>query len=452
MGQIIQANLQHIPFRSHIKQLYSIDQTTYQNITDEYKQLLQKLVYQKQRNRSTCISKKICNRIMKSIDFTIEHAPIYHTSTPTQIFQHSLFQLYDNGFEYLKQEVDQVKQLYTTLCNHPLPFENERYQSVIHEQIPHFLSQYETDIYYAAYLVHDDFDYPLVDGLALYHKNYLKKGVDFVLTYVKRLWLEQQYILCFPKEVVRDFIAAYEYQKGIEVTLLGCNLCEMLVLQHCLSFGIPNKHDLILTYQELEYIWQTMQVSPTMLYHQISDVINQLPPTLQAYFHPHIDVFYQHFQNIQSLAHLTNIGIHLQPTHETSIQLIPPCDPSIYRYFLENIQNTQDPSMIVQYFHETPLAPYDYLDVLSSNLLDEITYQRLFARMDDIQIAILYYFAYQDDLRFQIQEPFDPDFLSNLDQEEEWHVYFIRELLSRSQEKQHMEHLLQQLAATTPLN
>lgn len=446
MGQIVQYTPQQTTFRLYMKQLYKVDKTTYYKKTAEYKELLQKLVYQKQYNRSTCISKKICTRIMKSIDYTIEHAPIFQSTSYMAVFQHSLISIYNAGMQFMKQEVSQAQQLYTVLCSHPIEFQNERYQSILHEQIPHFFSQYELDIDYAAHLVYDDFDYPLLDGLPLYHNNYLKRGIDFVLTYLQRLWLEQQYILCFSKEMIHDFIVAYEYQKGIEVTLIGCNLCEMLFLQQILSSSIPNKHDIVLTHLEMDYIWQNIQRSSTFLYEQINNVITQLPLLLQTYFHTYVEVFYQHIQAIHSFEHLANMGIYLQPAQVATIQLTPSCDPSLYHDFLENIHNTQDPSRIVQYINETPLGPYDYLDMLSSNLLDETTYQLLFTSMEDNFIAMLYYFAYQDDLRFQIQNPLDPHFLSTLTQEDEWQIYFILELMNRSDRaKQQIQTFLSQL-------
>ncbi|MCR0199782.1 DUF6179 domain-containing protein [[Clostridium] innocuum] len=95
---------------------------------------------------------------------------------------------FERGLLVLQDKEQQTRNLLNQLRRNRLPFCNERYNSVMDEQIPHYLGQlstYEGILYYSH--TTEDLDYPLVDGIPLFHDMYHLDGMDLVLYYMDAL-------------------------------------------------------------------------------------------------------------------------------------------------------------------------------------------------------------------------------------------------------------------------
>ena len=119
------------------------------------------------------------------------------------------------------------------------------------EQIPHYLEQlstYEGILYYSH--TTEDLDYPLVDGIPLFHDMYHLDGMDLVLYYMERFALEHTFCEYF-REELPEFLRRYELQKGVTVEYLGLNLCELLWYQCFASLMLFQQPSLLLAEQDV---------------------------------------------------------------------------------------------------------------------------------------------------------------------------------------------------------
>lgn len=159
---------------------------------------------------------------------------------------------FERGLLVLQNKEQQTRNLLNQLRRNRLPFCNERYNSVMDEQIPHYLEQlstYEGILYYSH--TTEDLDYPLVDGIPLFHDMYHLDGMDLVLYYMERFALEHTFCEYF-REELPEFLRRYEQQKGVTVEYLGLNLCELLWYQCFASLMLFQQPSLLLAEQDVK--------------------------------------------------------------------------------------------------------------------------------------------------------------------------------------------------------
>ncbi|MFR5078302.1 MAG: DUF6179 domain-containing protein [[Clostridium] innocuum] len=150
---------------------------------------------------------------------------------------------FERGLLVLQEKEQQTRNLLHQLRRNRLPFSNERYSSVLDEQIPHYLEQlstYEGILYYSH--TEEDLDYPLLDGIPLFHDMYHLHGMDLVLYYMERFALEHTFCEYF-REELPEFIRRYEQQKGVTGGIfrsesLRASLVSMLCFSHAVSAAL----------------------------------------------------------------------------------------------------------------------------------------------------------------------------------------------------------------------
>lgn len=445
MGQLITTTHKTNNFRKCLQLLEKINHQHFLTTQRQYHELTKQIVFQKRKNRSTCIATSHCKRIMKSIDYTIDHALFYD---PIHILQtNSLATLYEQGMNVLKNKIKGIKQLHKYLIKHELPFHNERYQNVLHEQIPHFLKYYEEhDLYYASYCTHDDFDYPLLDGLPLMLQNYHLRGVDFVWEYCRRLTIEQQFIDYYSSLEIQEFIRCYELQKGIKIELLGSNLCEILFIQQAFCSFLVHKNDLIFHDEELTFLTSHQIQSKDALEHVYRTIQQQYSKEIAAYLLKYQHMLYLLFEQIQQLNNLSDLCIQYQEPAAFQLQMNASCDPAIYHQLMKQLTVLQTTDDILDCLQKTPLSVHDYCDLLNTYILDDNILRKLFQQFDTGMIAILLYVSFQDDLGFDIPIQLNHAFIKTLDVVEDWQTIFLNQLLTRpEQELDMIKHMLKQL-------
>lgn len=436
MQEITLSNPTSRCFRSFLnnKQLHTPALT---RIHMEHQAQTRELVYQYNHQRSTCISTAMCQRICKSIDYILDHA-LAQKSNPLESLQtESIASLYVQGCAAIERSIQRIHEVQANLLQHPLPFLNERYLSILQEQLPRFLNVYETrDKHFRAYACREDFDYPLLDGLPLYHRNYGLKGVDFVYEYLSRMQLEQHFLAAFPKAGIEEFIFCYEQQHDVSVELLGCNLCEMILTQLLLLLLLPTHDTLVATKAQavaIEQVLQQTSLDDTFLDTWFQKLQSLFPHELSTYIAKGKDSL----STVMRLAkdNVTAILITFHEDSSTYLDVTPACDPEIFQTMMEKLSYCETFQAKQALLAQTPLGFHDYLDLFHDYPFSEEEYQALFDSFDVLQLAMLLYTTQGEYFHFHIQITLDESFLQSLEFHDDWEISFINYLTSMESEK-----------------
>lgn len=400
-----------------------IKEIRYKQILKECYQLQKEMVYRYNYNRSTCIKLNTYTLIVNSIWFVLDHA-IANSVVPLQLLnEQSIAQIYINGKRIVDELHKTLKNLAQDTYKTRIASNNERYLSILDEQLPSFIEAYDASYNACTYMY--DYDYPLLDGLALYHHMYKLKGIDMVLEYMRRFSLEQDFFNRFDQEEIRTLFYCYEVQMGVEMTYLGINLCELVLIQKLCTYVIGNCTSLVFDEEQVAYFAKRINVIGNCTYvtaYAFSMLEKEIENhTMFAHLVCYKPYFLQKIEIASICGTFQNLLIMKYNQEErASFQMHPSCDPSIYTTLLTNLEDLRTPSERIERILATSLGFYDYYDLLESNILFEDELTLLFEKMDVIQKACLFYYRNQELMAFHSE-------LSVLYCCEQWSTQFLWE-------------------------
>ena len=176
--------------------------------------LVKELVCRYNHNQSTSISLEDFKHILDTIDYILEHG-----------------ETFDEGIQSIQSDIKEIQRIYKSI--QLLPINNEKYLNVLKKQIPFFIQSVTGEDALFHYCdISVDLDYPLIDGIPLYHDMYHLRGTDLVLYYLKRLSEENHFCSLF--DDLETFIEDYEKTIKTYVYDLQINFFELVVHQ-CLT-------------------------------------------------------------------------------------------------------------------------------------------------------------------------------------------------------------------------
>ncbi len=234
----------------HAQEAGEITKKRREYLLKQCEQLAQELVLLLNHKQSTSLSMADHKRILNTISYVVLQG--LEEMEERSLQELEIDACFERGLLVLQNKEQQTRNLLNQLRRNRLPFCNERYNSVMDEQIPHYLEQlstYEGILYYSH--TTEDLDYPLVDGIPLFHDMYHLDGMDLVLYYMERFALEHTFCEYF-REELPEFLRRYEQQKGVTVEYLGLNLCELLWYQCFASLMLFQQPSLLLAEQDVK--------------------------------------------------------------------------------------------------------------------------------------------------------------------------------------------------------
>lgn len=194
---------------------------------------LSHFVYLFNHNQSTSLSMDDYLHVIDTLDYVLTHG---HTI--------------EEGIQNIKKDIDEIIKIYKSI--QILPIHNEKYLDVLNHQIPFFIhSVTGKDALFHYCDISVDLDYPLFDGIPLYHDMYHLRGTDLVLYYLKRLKQENDFCALFND--LEEFIAQYE--KNIKASVYDMQISFFeLVLYQCIGHLSLYKRPglLIYDYKEID--------------------------------------------------------------------------------------------------------------------------------------------------------------------------------------------------------
>lgn len=213
-----------------------------ENQTEELYGLLGKQVYKFTSGESTSVSIETAERILRSIDYCInsyyksldnpipydrreEYVPVSTAVVVTSRAELSLEDIFESGLEAVKSCVENTKDLLIKVQNTLVNVDNIAYQDTIQKGLAYFFSKYQPR--FGAQLCDADIDYPLaveVEGL---------EGVEFMYEYLRRLYLENQFLGRFDPSQINFLLRGYHHESREYLI----NIFEV-VLQNVLGLSI----------------------------------------------------------------------------------------------------------------------------------------------------------------------------------------------------------------------
>ena len=374
--------------------------------------------------RSTTISRRRYKRIMESVYYTLDYAVLYTPNLSLEA-EVDVFQLYEQGKEYIEEDHQLVYQKYQQLKQTRLPFNNERYQNIIDHQLLDFYINY--DVEYHSAFCKEDLDYPLIDGLSMDHNMYNKKGVAMVLEYIHRFELEQNFCNQFASDTLKEIIHLYEELHGISITYLGTNLLEIILDQLLFSL-LLNKEELHLFHEEeIELLYQRLDNNTEELviqcFQQLSKFTNN-PETL-LYLQKYRVPFLTKLQPALLHHTLHSIVLHYQSKpFAFKIENPQELDSLQFQQLIESIQDAKSNKKI-ELILKQPLHINDLIEVLDLNLLFEKEVTKLFTSFDNVSIAVLFKTLYPEEFAFHREVQFTHHSLQLLAISTSWQQLFI---------------------------
>lgn len=419
---------------------------------EEINSLLLELASYLNHNNATSISRLSFQRILKTMNYICIHG-IQEQANRYECFKDiNIHALFTNGEEEVKQDIELITSLLEDIKATKLPFDNDRYQSIINEQIPNFLkyTQGYNAIFYDCH-VEDDLDYPLVDGLSLYHDMYQLQGSDLVLYYIKRFHIEHSFCHHFVHELP-ELIVQYEALKGVSVEDLGMNLFEMLLNQLVANKALQRDMNLFLMEDEIPI------VKEKFLAYGVKRVIQSLIESIDKTFSSAISAYVEEYQSIilqnveRLLAHDYQMLIYEKPVEmKDAIVLNSASNNSIFLVALSNIQNMATLNEKIFYLKEHVHSVYDLIDLLEADIFFDDEYDIYYACLSPQEIAIILKVMQQDLSAFHEIHHLDDSFFRNLETPIVWMEHLKRYLMNLKDKNriQDIEGALQTLTIIT---
>ena len=116
--------------------------------------LVKELISHYNHNQSTSISLDDFKHILDTIDYILEHGKTL-----------------EEGIQSIQSDIKEIQRIYENIKI--LPIHNEKYLNVLEKQIPFFIQSVTSEDALFHYCdISVDLDYPLIDGIPLYHDMY----------------------------------------------------------------------------------------------------------------------------------------------------------------------------------------------------------------------------------------------------------------------------------------
>lgn len=379
--------------------------------------LSKRLSFEKNHNRSTAISVKEYQRILKSITFICDHA----------IDGATLTMRYTSGLKQVKIIIKETKQQVDNYAKQQLPLPNERYRSILHQQIPDFLLSY--DVHYHATACHEDLDYPLLYGLPLEHAMYHKQGIDLVAYYVSMFCIEECILQVFQNQLL-DFLASYSTFYGIETEDLGVNFCELVLTQAFFTFVLTHRFDLIISYKQKQQIITILKQRASTQY--LSRLYDMFLSSFDEDIRQYLSAFETLLINKIKLAiqedTLEELIVHKIKKKKIDIQIHEFHEPEQFFTLLRHLEEGDTQSR-VEAILDAHIGFYDYLDLFEMQILSNDEYFLLFEAFDPMSLAYLFYIHFEEACVFHQRLLLDDALYQKVSITQDWEAVFIQYLI-----------------------
>lgn len=401
-----------------------ITSNRYQELLIELKLLSKEFVLKFNHKKSSTISKKNYQRILDTISYHVNHSMMEISKFKSE----SIRTFYSQGNLEVEKDIHEIKEIYNQLVISRLRVENDRYNSIIDEQIPRFLKS--LDEYRGEFNrchTDEDLDYPLIDGIPLDHDMYKVDGTDLVLYYLNRFKIENDFCNLF-KLRIYDLVKQYEVCKDIEISLLNINLCELCLIQYVANRTIQ-KIDLVLEENEVQNI--------RLLSHRYRQRINEVYEEMKIQFGKDIVAYLELFkENIMRQFDLfyrdeIELLVYNKILDDKYCVYLTDTKDSVHFELLFNaIQSINTTKGKVEYMQTKQIGLFDILDLFDHEIFYDDEFSAYFLSCTNQQLALFVKIACPNAGKFNMKVEFNKSFYDDFNLSVAWQMYLAKTLQS----------------------
>jgi hypothetical protein len=331
----------------------------------------------------------------------------------------TLSELYAKGQKLIELHFQEAQKLLHTLQQERLDTDIYAYNSTLMEGIPIFFTSYDMD--YGAHDNPGSVDYPLcLDKMNL-------TGIDYVLTYLQKLKLENEICRCFSMDEIKELLEGYD----LEYKDLLFNLFE-LVFNNAIGCLLLGRSDgfLKISPQDRQYLqYELSQLSLEQLSRLVDDASDRLieslyasSPMLEDYIAGAAAALKIRLKNALETGSLQHLFLSFREKTATGTILYEDgkgLDDETFRLLSEEIRSCRYISDKLLLIKKEPLSRKDLVDLLECGCFYGDEFSALFESLEPIQLALLVRHI-----------PLDParSGLWDRDDEKEWQSRLIRYL------------------------
>lgn len=396
-----------------------IDIQRYKTLCIEYRQLIDELVLLFNHKQSTSVHQEHYLRISHAISYYFNHA--FYNKSLRDLKTESIHNIVDLGIHEVNNQVKNIQNLLESIKLIRIKTTNERYNSILDEQIPRFLHSYDEYRYlFNACVTNEDLDYPLFDGIPMDHDMYQLEGTDLIEYYLNRLFLESKICNMFKNEIV-ELLQLFEQQKGIEITLLNLNFTELILNQLIVSVGL-HKQTLILEKNDVENFKLLYSIDKVREILEV--VLSMFPEELKEYLNLFkkqlLFRFKQFYENNYDL-----LIYRIPVENNLEIKLYETVEDHIFDKYLSDLRMMSEAEDKINYLKKNEIGFLDILDIFDYELFIDEEYIQYFKSLESIELAIFIKYINRDLNAFNQKVTINSKFLEELDNGEQWVGYLI---------------------------
>lgn len=408
-----------------------IDTKRYQSLCLEIYDVINELVNLYNHKKSSSISLENYKLMINTLNYYFNHGFMNHKMN--ELIEKGIHHFFDLGYFGVNKDINEIKDLLEQSKRKRIKTSNERYNSILDEQIPNFLKT--CDEYrgsFNACFTKEDLDYPLIDGLPLDHDMYMSDGTDLVLYYLRRFKIENDFCNLFGLKMP-ELIKQYELCKDIEITLLNINLCELCLIQYVANRLIQKK-DLLLTYNEKELV--------KSFGHNYLEKIDLVYTEMNTIFPREIFGYISLFKSevVNQFVHFYKKDIEILVYDKVfdekySVILTDTNNSPNFNKLLKDILSLDKITDKIAYLHDFEVSLLDILDLFDNEIFYEMEYIEYFNTCTVDQLALFVKVAIPDLGRFNMDIKMNDRFYTEFDNACLWQRYLVESLKMLSEQK-----------------
>lgn len=367
----------------------------------EYHTFIKEQIHIYKHHRSTSCSETEFIDITCACDYAAAHCSI--SSIEHYLIDHSIFDLCENGRKELKKDIQHLKEMHAQLCHSFFVFDNEWYQRVLHEQIPAYfalLDSYEGDFH--VHHCKEDLDYPLLDGLPVFHDMYGSDGIDLLKEYMNRLLLEQHFCSRFSSELP-EFLKHYRICKGVDPSLISINLFELVTNAWFVNRITNHTNSILLQQSDIKRLhhFSKQPEFHTKATQEITEQLHMIDPKLHTYIKKHQDIFLFEWKKFFQSDY--DLLIYEKEQVDTIHLSSPQQETTDFLKHLETITHISAPQERIDYLHHMICNMHDLVDLLEHDILIDEEFNDYYQTLQPIELMALLKLCIPDISAFHIK-------------------------------------------------
>ncbi len=402
-----------------------IDKAGMDSIQSQVMDLLAAAIRLYTRGESTSVKNETAQGIMLSLFYAMDaclRSPGHPDEALEQLQARGLASIHSQGLAILESCLLDTRRIYENLLQQRLKVANLAYQSTLEEALPDFFNHY--DVRFAAHETMASIDYPLLlDDMKV-------SGVFYIRKYLQTLTVENSFCRRYSTKEVKNLLTAYGRTYRININEALINIFEIVATNAMFSLLAGNPaQQLSISKAQLESLYQVLSAADEsgrleMLGAQAElllvwpgasqDDYNLTPdepwaapvpvPGLKQLLEHLLTLIMPRLNRALEFGNLENVVIVSSKAAAPDAPRIVfnagiKMDDDSFRELIGDIMACRDGAQKAALITGRSQSLADFIDILEADCLFEGEYQALYARLGEMELALLARILFVEEIR-----------------------------------------------------